>query len=85
MWLPPFWKISPQAFRFISHQFYFFERPAEEVDSEQHFHLEGNFLPEGNLGLWKKIWKEIALGRKLGGNIVIRREMRRKSIFSHNF
>jgi hypothetical protein len=47
--------------------------------------LEGNFLPEGNLGLWKEIWKEIALGRKLGGNIVIRREMRRKSIFSHNF
>jgi hypothetical protein len=28
---PPFWKISPQAFRFVSHQFYFFERPAEEV------------------------------------------------------
>jgi hypothetical protein len=47
--------------------------------------LEGNFLPEGNLGLWNKIWKEIALGRKLGGNIVRRREMRRKSIFSHNF
>jgi hypothetical protein len=22
--------------------------------------LEGNFLPEGNLGLWKEIWKEIA-------------------------
>ena len=49
------------------------------------FHLEGNFLPEGNLGLWKEIWKEIAFGRKLGGNIVIRREMRRKSILSHNF
>ena len=31
MWLPPFWKISPQAFRFVSHQFYFFEMPAEEV------------------------------------------------------
>ena len=31
MRLPPFWKISPQAFLFISHQFYFFERPAEEV------------------------------------------------------
>jgi hypothetical protein len=43
--------------------------------------LEGNFPPEGNLGLWK----EIAFGRKLGGNIVIRREMRRKSILSHNF
>jgi hypothetical protein len=28
---PPFWKNSPQAFRFVSHQFYFFERPAEEV------------------------------------------------------
>jgi hypothetical protein len=47
--------------------------------------LEGNFLPEGNLGLSKEIWKEIAFGRKLGGNIVIRREMRRKSILSHNF
>jgi hypothetical protein len=34
--------------------------------------LEGNL--EGN-----SIWK------KLGGNIVIRREMRRKSILSHNF
>jgi hypothetical protein len=30
--------------------------------SMQRFHLEGNFLPEGNLGLWKEIWKEI--GRK---------------------
>jgi hypothetical protein len=47
--------------------------------------LEGNFLPEGNLGLWKEILKEIGFGRKLGGNIVIRREMRRKSILSHNF
>jgi hypothetical protein len=28
---PPFWKISPQAFPFVSHQFYIFERPAEEV------------------------------------------------------
>jgi hypothetical protein len=53
--------------------------------SSQRFHLEGNFLPEGNLGLWKEIWKEIAFGRKLGGNIVIRKEMRRKSILSHNF
>jgi hypothetical protein len=42
--------------------------------------LEGNF-PEGNLGLWKEIWKEIAFGRKLGGSIVIRREMRRKFYF----
>ena len=45
------------------------------------FHLEGNFLPEGNLGLWKEIWKEMSFGRKLGGNIVIRREMRRKFYF----
>jgi hypothetical protein len=29
--------------------------------------LEGNFLPEGNFGLWKEIWKEIAFGRKLIG------------------
>jgi hypothetical protein len=36
--------------------------------------LEGNL--EGN-----SIWKEIAFGRKLGGNIVIRREMRRKFYF----
>jgi hypothetical protein len=42
--------------------------------------LEGNFLPEGNFGLWKEIWKEIAFGRKLEGNIVIRREMN-KAIF----
>jgi hypothetical protein len=56
---------------------------AEKIWSHclQRFHLEGNFLPEGNLGLWK----EIAFGRKLGGNIVIRREMRRKSMLSHNF
>jgi hypothetical protein len=48
--------------------------------------LEGNFLPEGNFGLWKEIWKEIAFGRKLEGNIVIRREMRRKFFFiSYNF
>ena len=32
----------------------------------QRFHLEGNFLPEGNLGLWKEIWKEITFGRKRG-------------------
>jgi hypothetical protein len=32
-------------------------------------------------GLWKEIWKEIAFGRKLEGNIVIRREMRRKFYF----
>ena len=31
MLLPPFCKISRQAFRFVSHQFYIFERPAEEV------------------------------------------------------
>jgi hypothetical protein len=31
-------------------------------------------LPEGNFGLWK----EIAFGRKLGGHIVIRRQMKRK-------
>jgi hypothetical protein len=31
-------------------------------------------LPEGNVGLWK----EIAFGRKLGGHIVIRRQMKRK-------
>ena len=31
---------------------------------EQRFHLEGNFLPQGNFGLWKEIWKEIAFGRK---------------------
>ena len=31
---------------------------------EQRFHLEGNFLPKGNFGLWKEIWKEIAFGRK---------------------
>ena len=43
--------------------------------------LEGNL--EGN-SIWKEIWKEIAFGRKLGGNIVIRSEMRRKSILSHN-
>ena len=47
----------------------------------QRFHLEGHFLPKGNLGLRKEIWKEIAFGRKLGGNIVIRREMRRKFYF----
>jgi hypothetical protein len=47
----------------------------------QRFHLEGNFLPEGNFGLWKEIWKEIGCGRKLGGNIVIKREMRRKFYF----
>jgi hypothetical protein len=47
--------------------------------------LEGNFLPGGNLGFSKEIWKEIAFARKLGGNIVIRREMRMKSILSHNF
>jgi hypothetical protein len=47
--------------------------------------LEGNFLPEGNLGLWKEIWKEIAFGRKLRGNIVIRREMRRKIYFISQF
>jgi hypothetical protein len=33
-----------------------------EVVFDAAFHLEGNFLPEGNLGLWKKIGKEI--GRK---------------------
>jgi hypothetical protein len=43
--------------------------------------LEGNFLPERKFGPWKKIWKEIASGRKLEGNIVIRREMRRKFYF----
>ena len=31
LWLPPSWKISPEAFPFVSHQFYIFERPAEEV------------------------------------------------------
>ena len=31
---------------------------------EQRFHLDGNFLPEGNFDLWKEIWKEIAFGRK---------------------
>jgi hypothetical protein len=51
------------------------------IPNIQRFHLEGNFLPEGNFGLWKEIWKEIAFGRKLGGNIVIRREMRRKFYF----
>jgi bacteriorhodopsin len=31
-WLPAIWKISPQAFPFVSQQFiYIFERPAEEV------------------------------------------------------
>ena len=38
------------------------------------FHLERNLLPEGNFGLWK----EIAFRRKLGGYIVIRREMKSK-------
>jgi hypothetical protein len=47
----------------------------------QRFHLEENFIPEGNFGLWKEIWKEIAFGRKLRGNIVIRKEMRRKFYF----
>ena len=48
-----------------------------KIRQAQRFHLEGNL----NFGLWKEIWKEIAFGMKLGGNIVIRREMRRKFYF----
>jgi hypothetical protein len=43
--------------------------------SMQRFHLEGNFLPEGIWAFGRKF------GRKLGENIVIRREMRRKFYF----
>jgi hypothetical protein len=76
---------SPEA-KMAANKCVFFAWVCHEVSvGQQRFHLEGNFLPEGNLGLWKEIWKEIAFGKKLGGNIVIRREMRRKSIFSHNF
>jgi hypothetical protein len=32
LWLPPFWKISRQAFPFVSHQFYFFERSLNPAD-----------------------------------------------------
>jgi hypothetical protein len=44
---------KPNTIVFLSH-----------VLLEQRFHLEGNFLPKGNFGLWKEIWKEIAFGRK---------------------
>ena len=43
-------------------------------------HLEGNFLPEGNLSLWKEIWKETAFGRKMGGNINCYKEGNEKEI-----
>jgi hypothetical protein len=33
--------------------------------------LEGNFLPKGNIGLWKDRNKEMQCGRKSEGNFVI--------------
>jgi hypothetical protein len=40
--------------------------------------LEGNFLPKGNIGLWKDKDKEMQFGRKSEGNLVIRKENGRK-------
>jgi hypothetical protein len=34
--------------------------------------LEGNFLPFGNFGLWKEVWKEIAFGKKLEEILLLR-------------
>jgi hypothetical protein len=44
----------------------------------QRFHLEGNFLPKGNIGLWKDRNKEMQCGRKSEGNLVIWMESGRK-------
>ena len=49
------------------------------------FPLGRKFPSRRKFGPLEGLWKEIAFGRKLGGNIVIRKEMRRKSILSHNF
>ena len=55
------------------------------VDCRQRFHLEGNFLPEGNLVIWQEIWKEIKFGRKLEGFLNIGKEIRRKSFLYLKF
>ena len=34
----------------------------------QSFHLPGNFLAKGNIGLWQEKCQEILFGRKLTGN-----------------
>ena len=52
---------------FINNQYY-----------NQRFHLEGNFLPKGNIGLWKDRNKEMQCGRKSEGNLVIWMESGRK-------
>ena len=49
----------------------------------QRFHKEGNFLPEGNFSVRKEIWKEIEFGRKLEGNLIFGKEIRRKLYFSY--
>ena len=46
----------------------------------QRFHLEGYFLPEGNFS----VRKEIEFGRKLEGNLIFGKEIRRKLYFSYN-
>jgi hypothetical protein len=62
----------------LSFPFWVFEKYSENLRNtgqcvwRSAFHFERNLLPEGNFGLWK----EIAFGRKLGGYIVIRREMK---------
>jgi hypothetical protein len=48
------------------------------VWGKQRFHLEGNFLPKGNIGLWKDRNKEMQCGRKSEGNLVIWMESGRK-------
>jgi hypothetical protein len=45
-----------------------------ENSSDQSFHLPGNFLAKGNIGLWQNLWQEkcqeILFGRKLTGNTI---------------
>ena len=56
---------------------------AEETSSAR-FHLEGIFFQK-EIVAFGCLWKEIAFGRKLGGNIVIRMEMRREFYFISSF
>jgi hypothetical protein len=61
--LPPFWKISRQAFRFISHQCYIFERPAEDVATgpDQGFLVSRLVL---TLKPWERGWPRRSVAKK---------------------
>ena len=66
------WKISSS----------YLKSPGSRVnyDLNQRFHLEGNFLPKGNFS----VRNEIEFGRKLEGNLIFGKEIRRKLYFSYN-